>query len=158
MPLIELVTRIAAPPEVAFDLARSIDLHVDPTASTGERAVGGVTSGLIGLGESVTFEGTHLGVRQRLTSRVVVYDRPRHFRDSMVRGAFARFDHDHLFEEHEGHTRMIDRFDYTSPWGPIGRLADRLFLEAYLVRLLRQRCDVIRDVAESGDAERYLSP
>jgi len=40
--LIELEIRIAAPIERVFDLARSIDLHVDSTAGTGERAIAGV--------------------------------------------------------------------------------------------------------------------
>ena len=57
MLLIELKIKIKAPIEICFDLARSIDLHVDSTNHTGEKAVGGVTSGLIGLGESVTWRG-----------------------------------------------------------------------------------------------------
>ena len=98
MPVLELTTLVAAPVERVFDLSRSIDLHTASTAATGERAVAGVTSGLIGPGEEVTWRARHFGVWQSLTSRIVIFDRPRHFRDSMVRGAFRRFDHDHRFE------------------------------------------------------------
>jgi ligand-binding SRPBCC domain-containing protein len=148
MPVIEIVTRIEAPSEICFDLARDIDLHVKSTAGTNERAVGGVTSGLIGLGEEVTWEATHLFVRQRLTSRITAFDRPRHFRDSLVSGAFKRFDHDHFFSPEGGSTIMRDVFDYESPFGWLGRIADALFLRSYLEGLLTRRARVIRMVAE----------
>ena len=69
MPLIVLETRIRAPRERVFDLARSIDAHQSSTSGTSERAVAGVTSGLIGLGEEVTWRARHLGVTQHLTVR-----------------------------------------------------------------------------------------
>ncbi len=109
----------------------------------------GVTSGLIGLGEEVTWEATHFGIRQRLTSRITAFDRPHRFRDSMVRGAFAGFDHDHLFESREGVTIMTDVLDYRSPLGPLGRLADVLFLERYMTRLIQTRAAAIRSAAEA---------
>ncbi len=46
-----LVTRTAMPIERLFDVSLSIDAHVDSMAQSGERAIGGVTSGTIGLGE-----------------------------------------------------------------------------------------------------------
>ena len=75
---------------------------------------------------------------------------PVHFRDSMVSGAFAGFVHDHHFEEIPGGTRMTDVFDYTAPLGWLGVLADVLFLERYLRRLLEERNEVIRSLAENG--------
>ncbi len=156
MPVVELETRIDAPVEVVFDLSRSIDLHVMSTAHTNETAIAGCTSGLIGLGEDVTWEAIHFGVRQQLTTKITQYDRPRHFRDSMVRGAFRRFDHDHVFEIDESGTLMRDKFDYTSPLGLLGRIADVLFLERYMTRLLHVRNGLIKSVAESGEAEEFL--
>ena len=122
-----------------FDLARSVSLHTHSTAQTGERVVGGVMEGLLGLGDEVTWEARHLGIRQRLTSRITEFDRPRSFRDSMVAGAFRRFDHDHIFEASENGTRMVDRFDFDAPLGILGRLAERLFLASYMQRFLEQR-------------------
>ena len=149
MTVIRVETEIAAPPALCFDLARSIELHIASTGRTEERAIAGVRSGLIGAGEEVTWSARHFGVRQSLTSRITVFDPPRHFRDSMVRGAFARFDHDHHFEAHDGGTRMRDLFDYAAPLGPLGRLAERLVLDRYLRRLLVERARVIKTVAES---------
>ena len=157
MATIRVVTEVAAPAEVCFDLARSIDLHVVTTGDSGERAVAGVTHGLIGMGEEVTWSAKHFGVRQRLTSRITAFERPRRFRDSLVRGAFARFDHDHIFEPTETGTRMIDVFDYNAPLGPLGRFAEALFLDRYMRRLLVGRGAGVKRVAESGDWQRYLA-
>lgn len=156
MPRIELESRIKAPIEVVFDLARSIDLHVESTSQTNEQAVAGCTTGLIGLGEEVTWEATHFGIRQRLTTKIVQFERPFHFRDSMVSGAFRRFDHDHYFEFAAGQTMMRDVFDYTSPLGVLGHAADTLFLKRYMVNLLETRNRLIKSVAESGKAETFL--
>jgi ligand-binding SRPBCC domain-containing protein len=150
MPVITLTLPIAAPIDVVFDLARSIDLHMESTAQTNERAVAGRITGLIGMGEEVTWEATHFGIRQRLTAKITQFDRPHHFRDSMVSGAFRRFDHDHHFVA-DGHgTVMTDTFDYTSPLGPLGWLADVLFLKRYMRRLLISRNEVIKLAAEKG--------
>jgi len=74
----------------------------------------------------------------------------------MVRGAFARFDHDHYFEPHDGGTRMVDVFDYSAPLGLLGRLAERVILNRYMRRLLIERGLSIKMVAESVDHARYL--
>jgi ligand-binding SRPBCC domain-containing protein len=148
MPRIELTTVIAAPVETVFDLARSIDAHAESQSGHGEKAVGGRTSGLIEEGEEVTWEARHLGVRQRLTSKIVAMRRPTYFRDSMQRGAFKRMDHDHVFESTPTGTVMKDVFEYASPLGPLGRFADWLFLERYMRRLLEERNQVLKQLAE----------
>ena len=156
MALIRVETDIKAPPAVCFDLTRSIDLHLTSTGNSGERAVDGVTSGLIGKGQQVTWSARHFGIRQRLTSRITAFDPPRYFRDSLVRGAFSRYDHDHYFEPIEGGTRMVDVFDYAAPLGLLGRIVERLFLTRYMRRLLIERAIGIKAVAESGDYARFL--
>src|SRR5690606_23982501 len=123
-------------------------VHMDSMAQTSERAVGGRTSGRIELGESVTWEAVHLGVRQRLTARITAFEAPNRFVDEMVSGAFSRFWHEHRFEERDGGTLMTDVFDYTSPLGPLGRLADVLFLRRYMERLLVGRNEHIKQLAE----------
>jgi ligand-binding SRPBCC domain-containing protein len=156
VPILTLVTEIHAPIERVFDLARSIDLHRASMTASQEAAVGGVMTGLIELGEEVTWRARHFGVYQRLTSRIVAFDRPSFFRDVMVSGIFARFDHDHRFEPMPRGTRMTDVFDYTSPLGALGRLADTLFLERYMRALLAERNRVIKDVAESERWRAFL--
>ncbi|WAS89972.1 SRPBCC family protein [Nannocystis punicea] len=157
MPILELVTPIRAPIERCFDLARSVDVHLAGAGETGERAVAGVVRGLLGPGDEVTWRARHFGVWQTLTSRITLFERPRRFRDSMVRGAFARFDHDHLFEADGDCTIMRDRFDFTSPLGPLGRLADALVLTRYMRGFLVERNRVLREIAESDRWGEFLA-
>jgi ligand-binding SRPBCC domain-containing protein len=151
MPVICLETRMHAPIDRCFDLARSIEIHLRSTEKTREKVVGRGATCLLGPNDEVTWEAIHLGVRQRLTSRITVWNPPYHFRDSMVRGAFRSFDHDHFFEQDQSITIMKDRFEYTSPFGLLGGLADTLFLKRYMERLLRIRANVIRVAAEAGE-------
>lgn len=149
MAVIQVEVEIAAPTERCFDLARSVDAHVLSASATGERAVGGVTTGLLNLGDQVTWRGRHFGVTQELTSRITAFDRPRHFRDEMVRGAFRRLVHDHYFDPVSVGTRMRDIFEFAAPWGVVGRLAERAFLTSYLRRFLEERAAVLKKMAES---------
>jgi len=149
MPVIVLRTRVAASPARCFDLARDVELHQRSTAASRERAVAGMTAGLLGAGDEVTWEATHFGVRQRLTSRITEFDPPNRFVDEMVRGAFTRFRHEHQFISVPDGTDMVDIFDYTAPLGPLGRLADGLFLRRYMTALLRERNAYLKRAAES---------
>src|ERR1700760_2883163 len=115
MPKIILETLIEAPVGRCFDLARDIDLHAASMQHTGERAVAGRTSGLIEFGETVTWEATHFGIRQRLTSKITKFDYPDRFVDEQVSGAFKSFRHEHHFSKHGDATLMSDVFIFTSP-------------------------------------------
>jgi ligand-binding SRPBCC domain-containing protein len=155
MARIDLVTDIAAEPDVCFDA--SIDVGVHLAASLTERIVGGVRSGRMRLGEHVTWSARHFGIRWRMTSKIVEYERPRTFVDEMQRGPFGRWRHQHLLEKTSYGTRMIDHVVFASPLGPLGRLVDALVLERYMTRLLREHNDHVRAVAE-GIAPAYRVP
>ena len=156
MPVIVLFTRIKAPRERVFDLSRSIDLHQDTVAATRERAVAGVTSGLLRLDEEVTWRAWHLGWRRRLKVRMSRLEYPSFFEDTMVEGAFRMMRHEHHFEVDGETTVMMDRFEFASPLGWVGRAFDRHFLEAYMRRFLEQRNEGIRRIAESDEWRKYL--
>ena len=150
MPKIVLKTKINSDLEVVFDLSRSIDLHKISTQQTNEEAIAGVTSGLIGMNESVTWRAKHFGIYQKLTSKITEFNRPKNFTDEMVSGAFKQFKHQHLFELDENDVIMTDIFDYTSPFGLLGKLADSLFLKKYITKLLTTRNQTVKEFAESG--------
>lgn len=140
---------MAASIERVFDAARDMDLHVKSMSRFGEAALAGRTTGLIECGDEVTFRARHFGLPLRLTSRVTQLDRPNRFRDSVVRGPFRRFDHEHRFEEMgDDRTLMIDEVEYVLPAGPAGKLADRLFVGRRLRRVLSARHEAIKAAAE----------
>lgn len=149
MPTIIIETQINAPVERCFDLARDIGLHCETTSKTKEKAVAGVTSGLIEMGQSVTFEAVHFGVRQRLTSQIVEFERPFYFVDEMTKGAFATMRHRHEFEARGESTFMRDIVCWKSPLGVLGVVADVLFLKRYMTRFIVQRGMALKDVAEN---------
>ncbi len=149
MPRIELRTEINADKEIVFDLSRSIDLHKISTEHTNETAIAGKMSGLIGLDESVTWRAKHFGIYQKLTSKITEFDRPNYFADEMISGAFSEFKHEHHFADLNGGTLMTDFFDYKSPLGILGKLADKIFLEKYMTDLLTERNRIVKEFAES---------
>jgi ligand-binding SRPBCC domain-containing protein len=150
MTQIELSTFINAPIERCFDLARSIDLHIESTKQTGERAIAGRTGGLIELGETVTWRAKHFGIWQNLTSEITEFEYPNYFTDEMVNGAFKSFRHQHLFFAVGDQTVMKDIFVFESPFGRLGRMANSMFLGIYMETLLVERNRMIKKAAESS--------
>src|SRR5258706_9790120 len=110
MPTIRLETYIDAPVERCFDLSLSVDLHRHSVAHTRERPVAGVTSGVMKLGDTVTWEAVHFGIKQHLTSKITAYERPYRFTDEMVEGAFQGIHHTHEFVHQLPRTLMLDIF------------------------------------------------
>ena len=139
MPTIRTETILALPPEACFDLARDIGLHCSSAGPSGERAIAGVTSGLIGPNDFVTFEGRHFGVRLRHTSRITQFDRPKSFVDEMERGAFKSMRHRHEFTPRGEGAMMTDTLEWVSPLGFLGAIADALFLRCHLHKFLAER-------------------
>jgi uncharacterized protein (UPF0548 family)/ligand-binding SRPBCC domain-containing protein len=132
-----LETRTRVPIEQLFDVSLSIDQHVASMAHTGERAIGGVTTGTIGLGETVTWRAKHFGIWFTMTSRIKSLDRPHRFVDEQVRGPFRSFRHVHTFRSDREATVMLDTLTIGSP--VLGRLAEQMVLVPYLRRLIRRR-------------------
>jgi|SRR3569833_2033134 len=150
MQKIELLTEINAPVEKVFDLARSIELHVESTKHTGEHAIAGKTSGLIELGETVTWRAKHFGIRQSMTSKITGFDRPNYFVDKMVKGAFKSLSHEHRFSYSDGRMLMKDIFMFESPLGILGRFFNWLIFTRYMTWLLEERNRVIKEAAEKS--------
>ncbi len=149
MPKIILITEIYSTIEICFDLSRSIDLHKISTAKTNEEAIAGTVSGLISLNETVTWQATHFGVKQQLTSKITAFEAPNHFRDEQIKGVFRWMRHDHTFEKLGNKVTMSDHFEFESPLGILGKIFNQLILTNYLRKLLLNRNAVIKEFAES---------
>jgi ligand-binding SRPBCC domain-containing protein len=150
---LEEITRIHAPIERCFDLARSVEVHLAGNVHWGEAAIaaGRVTSGPVGLGQRVCWRARHFGVRQTLTSEITAMDRPTYFRDTMIEGAFRFMWHDHYFRAvAPRETEMKDIFCFAAPLGVMGRIAEILVLRRYMRTLLRERNAALKAAAESA--------
>ena len=156
MPVIYLETIIKSTIEICFDLSRSIDLHKVSTVETNERAIDGVTSGLINMGEFVTWEATHFGIKQKLKTRITGYNRPFHFRDEQEKGAFKYFVHDHYFESKDNIVIMKDSFEFESPFYILGKIVSKLILANYMRNFLVKRNNIIKEYAETDNRKMIL--
>ena len=149
MPNIHLTSFIAAPIERVFDLSRSINLHQISTASTNEKAIAGVMHGLINKNETVTWQAKHLFKNRQFTTKVTAMQSPDFFTDEMIKGDFKTFNHEHYFKAVENGTIVIDKINFESLYGIIGKMANSIFLTSYLEKLLTKRNAVIKDYAET---------
>lgn len=150
MTVIRIETHINAPIERCFDVARSVDVHMLSTKGTNERAIAGRTKGLCRLNDEITWQATHFGIRQTLSSRITLFDRPNMFEDVMLKGAFKSLQHQHYFERKDEYVLMTDVFNYEVPYGIAGAVFNKLVLKKYLTQFLLKRNAVIKDYAE-GD-------
>lgn len=151
--IIELQTVINAPAETCFRLSLSIDLELEAARSFDVAAIGGVTSGSIGLGERVTWKSKQFGITVCHTSEITRYNSPNHFRDEMVRGIFRMFAHDHYFTAQPSQTVMRDVVRFCMPFWLMGRLSEQLFAKPRLLMLLRRRNELIKKNAEGLSAD-----
>lgn len=149
MPTIVLETRIAAPLERCFDLARDLEAHVKTASFTRERLVTSTASRFLGYGDVVTFEAVHFGIRQQLTSKIVEFDPPNRFVDEMVQGAFASLRHVHEFVVDGDAVVMRDTLVWRSPLGFLGLVADKLFVERHLWKFMVTKQSRLKQYAES---------
>lgn len=142
-----LVNLVHAPPETVFDLSLDVDLHLRSMAAWRERVVGSPASPL-GLQDEVTWKARHFGLPFTMTSRIAELDRPRRFVDEQVRGPFALFRHEHLFEPADGGTRMTDHVAFDAPLGPLGDLVETIVLRRHLLHLIEVRNEALVDEAQ----------
>jgi len=157
MTVIVIETRIRAPIELCFDLARDVNAHAESAAFSSERVVEpGRTQGLLDIGDIVAFEGRHFGITQRFVARITALDYPSRFVDEMVQGAFKRLRHVHEFEFNDGTTIMRDTLDWIAPFGVLGRLADLLFLRRHMRWFVTRKQCALKSIAE--ERARSLPP
>jgi len=149
MQRIRLKTLVNASTKICFDLSRNIDLHVKSMRDSNEKAVTGKITGLINLGESVTWEARHFGIKFKLTSRITDMEAPCRFTDEMSKGPFKYMKHQHFFKKVGDLTEMTDIFEFEAPFGLVGSIVEKLILKTYLTNLLAKRNLTIKQAAET---------
>jgi len=150
MTTINLTTKIKASKQTVFDASRNIDIHQQSASKTSEKAIAGITSGLINLNETVTWRGKHFGFYLTHKSRITAMTFNDYFVDEMEKGKFKTFRHEHFFEEQNGFTIMKDKLQYETPFGLFGELFDILFLEKHMTQFLLERNKTLKEVSENS--------
>jgi len=149
MATIHLITKINAPIQTVFDLSRNIDIHQLSAEATSEKAIAGITSGLIGLNETVTWKGKHFGLFLKHKTKITGFEMPHYFVDEMEKGHFKSFRHEHFFETQNGKTIMTDKLSYETPYGIFGKIFDYFLLKNYLTKFLIKRNQLLQSLSES---------
>lgn len=150
MTTIHLTTKIKAPKQIVFDVSRNIDIHQKSAFKSNEKAIAGITSGLINFNETVTWRGKHFGFYLTHKSRITAMNLYDYFVDEMEEGKFKTFKHKHFFEEKNGVTIMTDQLQYETPFGIFGKLFDVLFLKKHLTQFLLERNKILKVIAENS--------
>ena len=157
MPTLHLTSFVAAPKDRVFDLHRNISLHKISMEHFGEEIVSGVRSGLINTEDTVTWKGKHLFKTRLFTSKIMEMKPYETFTDKMTKGDFKSFEHQHFFKPAENGTIVIDIIKYEIPYGWIGEMVNKFYLNSYLEKIISHRNDVIKQYAETDKWRVLLS-
>jgi ligand-binding SRPBCC domain-containing protein len=147
---------INAPIERCFLLSTSLEL-VAQTLKMRLVESGSIrTSGLVVGGDRLLWRGWVFGLPQLHETLITKYERPNFFQDTMGRGRFKQFQHDHFFTEIGGRTLLKDKVRFSLPLGAVTRPLARFVVMPHVSRLLRRRLELLKRVAESDEWKQYL--
>ncbi len=145
---------VNAPVDRCFLLSTSIAL-VEKTI--GMKPVEGKTRGLITMGDQLVWRGWKFGLPSMHETLITGYERPSFFQDTMGRGYFKQFQHDHRFEEIDGRTLMVDVVRFSLPLGPLGQVVGKHVVVPHVLGLMLRRFDLLKRIAEGPDWQRYIA-
>jgi ligand-binding SRPBCC domain-containing protein len=146
---------INAPIDRCFLLSTNIELV---GRTLGMKPLEGKTSGLLVADDRLLWAGWKFGMPQMHESLITQYERPNFFQDSMGRGRFKRYQHDHYFYVMDERTVLNDKIRFTMPLGFLGRWVGQFVIVPYLSRRLRRRLVLLRKVAQNSKEWRKYLP
>ena len=148
MPVLEFETTIAAPLERVWAFYSDPVNALPALTPTNIRARLESADMPVQVGSRIILNIKQMGRTMRWVAKIVEH-RPPHavafgeearFVDEQDAGPFARWRHEHDFERvDEKTTRMLDRVTYRVPLGPIGWVADVVFVRRRLNEMFRYR-------------------
>jgi len=145
---------VNAPLDRCFLLSTSVPIVQQTLQMT---PVAGKTTGLVHEYDHVLWRGWKFGLPAWHESVITRYERPAFFQDTMARGLFSNFQHDHRFEDIDGRTLMIDIVRCSMPLGPIGSLVAKRVVIPHILDTMLKRFALIKRIAEGPDWERYVA-
>jgi ligand-binding SRPBCC domain-containing protein len=98
----------------------------------------------MGVGTLIEYRLRLHRVPVRWRTRIEVWEPPRRFVDVQVKGPYSLWEHTHEFEEDgPGATIIRDRVRYAIPFGPLGKIADRVLVRRDLRRIFDYRREAV---------------
>lgn len=160
--LVQDSTAIHAPIERCFQLSTSIDLVQRTLGMHPVPAESKKSSGRIEAEDQLVWRGWKFGLPAMHETLITAFDAPRHFQDTMGRGRFAAFQHDHWFKpgrDADGSqtTELADEVRFRMPLGWPGALVGRYIMVPYVRALVRRRFALLKQVAESEEWRKYVT-
>jgi ligand-binding SRPBCC domain-containing protein len=70
----------------------------------------------------------------------------KYFVDEQRSGPYSMWHHEHFFEKNESGVMMADKVSYKVPFGIIGRMANRLFIEKQLRSIFTYRFNKLEEL------------
>jgi ligand-binding SRPBCC domain-containing protein len=147
---------IHAPIERCFLLSTSLELVEQVLEMRPVKGSSRKTAGLVVKGDRIEWRGWLFGLPQMHESLITRYEQPSFFQDTMVRGRFKRFQHDHRFTEIDGRTLLVDKLRFSVPFGWLGKIVARYVIIPRISELLRRRMQLLKHTAEGTEWRRYL--
>jgi len=145
---------VLAPIERCFLLSTSVEIV---QRELGMRPVRGRTSGFVAGDDTVRWEGWRLGLPQFHESLIERFEPPVFFRDRMIAGRFAAFEHDHEFSyQGDGSVLLQDEVRFTMPWGWAGDFIGQRVMSQDIRGLMKRRFARLKQIAESEEWRKYL--
>ena len=147
---------VNAPIERCFMLSTSLELVERSLNMRLVESESTKTSGLVIGGDRLLWRGWVFGLPQLHETLITKYAQPDFFQDTMGRGRFKRFQHDHSFTEIGGRTLLNDKVRFSLPLGRVTGPIARFVVMPHVSRLLRHRLELLKRVAESNEWKQYL--
>lgn len=110
---------------------------------------------MLGAGALLDYRLRLHGVPIRWQTQIEIWEPPFRFVDTQARGPYKLWEHTHLFEpDGEGAVLIRDRVRYEIPLGPLGEIAERLFVRRDLRRIFDFRAEAVRQRLIAHEADR----
>lgn len=151
-------TVIAAPIERCFQLSTSIEVVA---LTLGMRPVEGKLEGMILAGDRLVWRGWKFGMPQMHETLITGYREPKSgepafFQDTMGRGRFQTFQHDHRFTQTSGGTLLEDELRFSMPLRWAGEIAGKFVMVPHIQGLLRRRFALLKRLAEADGWREFI--
>jgi ligand-binding SRPBCC domain-containing protein len=121
------------------------------------RPVSGRLIGPVSGGDTVGWRGWKWGLPHTHESLIERLNPPVFFRDRMIAGRFAAFEHDHHFtQQQDGSVLLQDELRFRMKWGSAGAMLAHSVIMPHIRKLMRERFGLIKRLAEGEEWRTYI--